>query len=833
MAQSIATIEQPLVPTAAQPGGAAFTLTINGAGFVPTPTGVLFGGTQLTITSSTATQLTATVPLANIAVAGTASVSVLSGEGLVSNVEFFQIATSASPQFAPPVDYNPLTTGQGTIETVLAADFNGDGILDLAVGVVVPDTNIVQVAILLGNSDGTFQTPTVYSVDDASSIVAGRFTNDGGSIDLVAGDTLLVNNGAGTFTPTSLPTEGFIPYAVGDFSQNGDLDIAGLIGPNVQILNNNGEGNFTAGQSFTGGTTVGGGMVTADFNGDGILDLAVLDTYIGSPAVRVFLGSTEGFSGGNALVTDTPQNVVAFTAADFNGDKQQDLALVYNPPAGGSEVLILNGNGEGGFANGFTAPLANTVSGAIVTGDFNEDGKLDLATGTYILQGNGDGTFQTPPISFGGTAEVLATGDFNGDGRPDLVAQANPNVAVLLQQAPTGAPAVSLSPTSLTFNSQTVGTSSESQQIMLSNTGNAVLSIDSITIIGTNAAEFSQTNSCSASLAADSSCTINVTFTPTAAGTATASVSITDNAAGSPQTVPLTGTGVAQGAPVISLSPTSLTFNTQPVGTSSASQQITLSNTGNAVLFNLLISITGTNAGEFSQTNNCNTSLAANASCTINVTFTPTDVGTATASISIVDNAAGEPQMVPLTGTGAPFSLTTTCTSLTVVPGQTAIFTVDLAPAGEFSPSVSLSCSGAPALATCTVSPNVVTLNGSATVQAQVTATTTPATSFLQSPFGRSTGNRMAGLVGLAGIAGLAALVVVPGKRRVKPARRLYGLILLLCMLAALATLPSCGGGADPPGTAAGTYPLTVTGTFQPPDGTAITEQVSFNLIVQ
>jgi hypothetical protein len=126
-----------------------------------------------------------------------------------------------------------------------------------------------------------------------------------------------------------------------------------------------------------------------------------------------------------------------------------------------------------------------------------------------------------------------------------------------------------------------------------------------------------------------------------------------------------------------------------------------------------------------------------------------------------------------------------------------------------------------------------VTLNGSATVQAQVTATTTPATGFLQSPFGRSNGNRMAGLVGLAGIAGLAALVVVPGKRRVKPARRLYGLILLLCMLAALATLPSCGGGSDPPGTAAGTYPLTVTGTFQPPDGTAITEQVSFNLIVQ
>src|SRR6202142_1742875 len=96
MAQSIATIEQPLGPAAAQPGGAAFTLTINGTGFVPAPTGVMFGSARLTLTNSTATQLTATVPLASIAAAGTASVSVLTGDGLTSNVAFFQIATPAS-----------------------------------------------------------------------------------------------------------------------------------------------------------------------------------------------------------------------------------------------------------------------------------------------------------------------------------------------------------------------------------------------------------------------------------------------------------------------------------------------------------------------------------------------------------------------------------------------------------------------------------------------------------------------------------------------------------------------------------------------------------------
>jgi hypothetical protein len=125
--------------------------------------------------------------------------------------------------------------------------------------------------------------------------------------------------------------------------------------------------------------------------------------------------------------------------------------------------------------------------------------------------------------------------------------------------------------------------------------------------------------------------------------------------------------------------------------------------------------------------------------------------------------------------------------------------------------------------------------------QAKVTATTTRATGFLQSPFEHSNGNRVAGLVGLAGITGFAALVVLPGKRRVKPGRRLYGLIFLLCLLATVATLPSCGGGGgggggggvDPPGTAVGTYPLTVTGTFQLATGAPITETVSFNLVVQ
>jgi hypothetical protein len=281
------------------------------------------------------------------------------------------------------------------------------------------------------------------------------------------------------------------------------------------------------------------------------------------------------------------------------------------------------------------------------------------------------------------------------------------------------------------------------------------------------------------------------------------------------------------------LSPSTLNFSpAQLVGTTSASQPVTLTNTGTATLTITSIGFTGANASEFGETDKCGPALAAGVSCTINVTFTPTAVGTAAASLSITDNAAGSPQTVALAGIGTPFLLSTTCTSLSVVPGQTAIYTVDLAPATGFNPTVLLSCSGAPALATCTVVSSV-TLAGTGTIQTQVTATTTAATGYLQYPLEHSNGNRMAGLVGLAGIAGFAALVVLPGKRRGKPARRLCGLIFFLCLLATLATLPSCSGGVDPPGTAAGTYPLTVTGTFQIPGGPAITETVGFNLVVE
>ena len=206
------------------------------------------------------------------------------------------------------------------------------------------------------------------------------------------------------------------------------------------------------------------------------------------------------------------------------------------------------------------------------------------------------------------------------------------------------APTASLSPTSLTFASQNVGSTSGAQTITLTNGGTAALTITSIAASG----DYAQTNTCGGSLAASANCSINVTFTPTAGGTRTGTLTVTDNAAGSPQTASLTGTGVAVG-PSAALSPTSLTFAQQTVGTTSAAQAITLSNGGTAALSITSIAATG----DYAQTNNCGASLAAGANCSISVTFTPTVAGTRTGAITVTDNATSSPQSATLTGTGA------------------------------------------------------------------------------------------------------------------------------------------------------------------------------------
>src|SRR6266478_4338917 len=224
-------------------------------------------------------------------------------------------------------------------------------------------------------------------------------------------------------------------------------------------------------------------------------------------------------------------------------------------------------------------------------------------------------------------------------------------------------PTVNFSSSNLTFGNQQINSTSAAQTVTLTNTGTATLNIISIVASGDSA----QTNTCGASVAAAGSCTISVTFIPTATGTRTGAITVTDSASGSPQIVNLTGNGTTVAAPAVSLSTTSLSFGNQQISTASAAQTITLTNTGNGVL-----SVTSIVAsGDYAQTNTCGTSVAAGANCTISVTFTPTATGTRTGAITITDNAAGSPHIVSLTGTGS------------------AILTYSIRPTGKFTEAMS------------------------------------------------------------------------------------------------------------------------------------------------
>ena len=209
------------------------------------------------------------------------------------------------------------------------------------------------------------------------------------------------------------------------------------------------------------------------------------------------------------------------------------------------------------------------------------------------------------------------------------------------------APITSYNPPSLSFGNQITGTSSSPQSISLTNTGNATLTISSIAMqTGT---QFSVTNNCGGSVTAGNSCSISVTFTPTTVGAKSDIVVVTSNATGSPDAAAVSGTGTTT-APSTSYSPTSLSFGSQNTSTSSTPQTVTLTNTGNATLSSLSIAMqTGT---QFSQTNNCGSSLTAGSHCTISVTFTPTTVGAKTDNVVVTSNAASSPDSVAVAGTG-------------------------------------------------------------------------------------------------------------------------------------------------------------------------------------
>jgi hypothetical protein len=209
----------------------------------------------------------------------------------------------------------------------------------------------------------------------------------------------------------------------------------------------------------------------------------------------------------------------------------------------------------------------------------------------------------------------------------------------------TGSATLAASPTSLSFGSQTVGSPSAAKTVTVSNTGTVAAAVSSISASGA----FGETNTCGSSIAAGASCTVSVTFTPTASGSASGSLTVASNATDGTLTVGLSGTGATTGTATLTASPTSLSFGSQTVGATSAAKTVTVSNTGTVAAAVSSVSA----SGAFGETNTCGSSIAAGASCTVNVTFTPTASGSASGTLTVASNASNASLTVALSGTGA------------------------------------------------------------------------------------------------------------------------------------------------------------------------------------
>lgn len=412
-------------------------------------------------------QNSAALGIAQLTPAGTAILRLVPGIGTHSYKAVFtgtkrNSSSTSSPQTLTVTGTNApkvtITSSGSPGGYSLAGTVNGSGLLPFTGTVSFLDTsnNFTLGTATLSTASlhqSSYASSSPSTGLEPSSIATADFNGDG-KMDLVVanygfvqgtpvnGLTILLGNGDGTFTagPASpLINESVFAVAVGDFNNDGKADLAVINATDntVTILVGTGDGAFSDGRhiSISSADIAGQSIAVGDFNNDGNIDLAITN---GTNTPTILLGNGSGAFSLPSSGQNTAQGCQFIVVGDFNGDGNLDLALA-NP---NNTVTILLGSGDGTFVEDLQLNVTGSfryMHGSVAIGDFNGDGKADLAAGTVdhpaghgedlllnVFLGNGDGTFSALPAFTaiqGSTNDyAIAAADLDGDGKTDLVA---------------------------------------------------------------------------------------------------------------------------------------------------------------------------------------------------------------------------------------------------------------------------------------------------------------------------------------------------------------------------------------------------------------------------